>query len=178
VHYRFQSSRSNGPPRRASRRGFTFIELLSVVAIIGVISAMAVPRFRGFIERARVARAISDLRALSIDIHSQDVLPASLAVIGRDSMLDPWGRPYQYLPFTSGGSGGSGGRGGGGGGGGGGAVPGAARKDRFLVPINSAFDLYSLGPDGVSTAPLTAPQSRDDVIVANDGGFIGLASKY
>jgi len=78
-------------------------------------------------------------------------------------MLDPWGRPYVYLKFPP-----SKGK----------APPGGARKDRFLVPINSAFDLYSLGKDGNSVAPLTAAASRDDVIVANDGGFVGLASNY
>lgn len=35
-----------------------------------------------------------------------------------------------------------------------------------------------MGKDGKSVAPLTAAQSRDDVIVANDGGFIGLAKAY
>lgn len=55
---------------------------------------------------------------------------------------------------------------------------GAMRKDRFLVPINTYFDLYSMGPDGMSAAPLTAAASRDDLIVANDGDYIGLASLY
>jgi general secretion pathway protein G len=46
------------------------------------------------------------------------------------------------------------------------------------VPINSDFDLYSLGKDGKSAGPLTALASRDDVILANDGRFVGLASDY
>jgi general secretion pathway protein G len=75
-------------------------------------------------------------------------------------MLDPWGRPYQYLKFPDK------------------KHPPNARKDRFLVPINSAFDLYSLGKDGATAAPLTAAKSRDDVVVANDGGYIGLARNY
>ncbi len=52
------------------------------------------------------------------------------------------------------------------------------RKDRFLVPLNSDFDLYSKGPDRKSVPPLTAEASRDDIIRANDGGYIGLASEY
>jgi general secretion pathway protein G len=52
------------------------------------------------------------------------------------------------------------------------------RKDRFLVPINTFFDLYSMGKDGQSVSPLTAQASRDDVIWANDGAFIGRASDY
>ena len=35
-----------------------------------------------------------------------------------------------------------------------------------------------MGKDGQSAPPLTAAKSRDDVIIANDGGFIGLASDY
>ena len=52
------------------------------------------------------------------------------------------------------------------------------RKDRFLVPLNTDYDLYSMGKDGESTAPLTARQSRDDIIRADNGGFIGLASEF
>lgn len=145
-----------------TRQGFTLIELLSVVAIIGVLTAIAVPRGRDLVERARVAKAIGDLRAIAQDLSGLDSLPASLASIGRGAMLDPWGNAYVYNPFPPGRRG----------------APPGARKDRFLVPINSAFDLYSKGKDGSSVSPLTAAPSRDDVIMANDGGFFGLASRY
>jgi general secretion pathway protein G len=46
------------------------------------------------------------------------------------------------------------------------------------VPINSDFDLYSVGRDGQSAPALTARVSHDDVVRANDGGFIGLAIDY
>jgi general secretion pathway protein G len=52
------------------------------------------------------------------------------------------------------------------------------RKDRFLVPINSDFDLYSMGKDGESVPPLTAQKSRDDIIRANDGAYIGPAYAF
>ena len=55
---------------------------------------------------------------------------------------------------------------------------GQARKDRFLVPINSDYDLYSMGPDGGSVPPLTAALSRDDIIRANNGDYFGLASGF
>ena len=53
-----------------------------------------------------------------------------------------------------------------------------ARKDRNLVPINSDFDFFSMGKDRRSTAALTAQHSRDDIIRASDGGFIGLGADY
>lgn len=156
-------SRSQNRSTFVSRRAFTLIELLSVMAIIGVLSSVAVPRYGAMVEKAKVTKAIGDLRTLAIDLHSLDSLPSSLSAIGRGTLLDPWGRPYQYLKFP---------------GGKGKAPPQGARKDRFLVPINSEFDVYSLGKDGASAAPLTAKASRDDIIVANDGGYVGLASNY
>jgi general secretion pathway protein G len=55
---------------------------------------------------------------------------------------------------------------------------GKPRKDRFLHPINSDYDLYSMGKDGESVEPLTAQKSHDDVIRANDGRFVGLAVEF
>ena len=52
------------------------------------------------------------------------------------------------------------------------------RKDRFLVPLNTYYDLYSKGKDGDTDEDLQADKSRDDIIRANDGGYIGLAYKY
>jgi general secretion pathway protein G len=53
-----------------------------------------------------------------------------------------------------------------------------ARKDRSLVPLNTDYDLYSMGKDGQTQAPLTSSVSDDDVIRANDGGYVGLAEQY
>lgn len=139
--------------------------MLAVVTIVGVLSSLGVSRTRSILERAKVARAIGDLRALSQELSALDTLPASLAAINRGSLRDPWGRAYRYLLFPPRRGGGN-------------APPNGARKDRFLVPINSRFDLYSVGPDGLSTPPLTAKTSRDDVVVANDGAFIGRAVDY
>ncbi|MDR4469123.1 MAG: hypothetical protein MRJ68_12650, partial [Nitrospira sp.] len=55
---------------------------------------------------------------------------------------------------------------------------GGARKDRFLVPLNSDFDVYSIGKDRNTNVALSPPQSHDDVIRASDGGFYGLGKNF
>ena len=87
-------------------------------------------------------------------------VPPDLSAIGWDTVLDPWGNPYRYLSFE------------------GLKGKGQMRKDKNLVPINTQYDLYSMGADGQSVPPLTAKVSHDDVILANDGSYIGLASAY
>jgi general secretion pathway protein G len=52
------------------------------------------------------------------------------------------------------------------------------RKDGRLNPLNTDFDLFSTGKDGDTTGPLNARASRDDVVRANNGAFIGLGENY
>ncbi|MCB9870240.1 MAG: prepilin-type N-terminal cleavage/methylation domain-containing protein [Planctomycetes bacterium] len=52
------------------------------------------------------------------------------------------------------------------------------RKDKFLFPINTDYDLFSLGPNGKSQPELTGKLSLDDVIRANNGAFYGQAKDY
>jgi general secretion pathway protein G len=161
------------------------------MALLAVLAAIGAPQYFGALNHARVARAIADVRALDRDIQMHEILkgclPSTLAEIDRAQLTDPWHRPYVYAPLGKlPGGGGNGGRGGGAGEGnisctacnGACAPPSAARKDRSLVPINATFDLYSLGKDGRSVAPLTAADSHDDIVRGNDGGFIGLARDF
>jgi len=143
-----------------SRFGFTFVELLAVVVVIGALTAIAVPRIRDAQEKAKVARSIGDIRAMQIDLAALDSLPPSLAAIGKAGLLDPWGHPYLYLKFPDTGP------------------PPGARLDRFLVPLNTTYDLYSLGADGQTMPALSAASSLDDVVRGIDGGFIGRGSTF
>ncbi len=52
------------------------------------------------------------------------------------------------------------------------------RRDGFLFPLNSDYDLFSLGSNRSTNVTLGDRASLDDVIRANDGGFFGVASEY
>ena len=160
----------------ASQQGFTLIELLIVIALIGTVAGISLPSLQASMDVARVARAVGDLHSVSSDILAftvrTGVPPVALNEIDRGDLRDPWGNPYQYLSFAAAKAQKPGG------GGGGNPPPPGARKDKFLVPINSLYDLYSMGKDGQTQAPLTAKVSHDDVIMASDGGFFGIATTF
>jgi general secretion pathway protein G len=166
------------PSRQRSVAGITLIELLIVVAITGIVASIAVPSYRQYVLRTQNARAKSDIVILSLQIERyydrQWAFPATLDDIG-GAPLDPWGTPYQYLVISSK----TKGKGGGKSTGGGTSTPdNRIRKDKNLHPLNSDYDLYSMGADRRSQAPLTASVSRDDIIRAGNGTFIGLAADY
>lgn len=148
-------------------RALTLVELILAIAILGTLAAIAVPSYSNYIDKARNSAAMADIREIELGIvrfqAERGRLPDPLAEAGLPTQLDPWGRPYQYLRLQ-------------------GLdikdVKKFARKDRSTHPINTDFDLYSIGKDGNSQQPLTAEASWDDIVRANNGKFIGLASEY
>jgi general secretion pathway protein G len=148
-----------------SKGGFTLMEIMVSVAIVATLAAIAIPQYISYLDKARVARAIAEVKNIEKAVYNyfsdHDEFPDSLAQVGFGGYQDPWGHAYRYLRIDGGGPG-----------------NGHKRKDHSLVPVNSDFDLYSLGPDGASRAPFTAKASQDDIVRANNGGYVGLVSNY
>lgn len=124
--------------------GFTLIEIMLVVGIIGILAAMVVPKLTGRTKEAKIAVCQADVDVnipLALDLYELDngEFPSSLDNLleNRDSKdnwkgpyiknspKDPWGKDYYY------------------------AYPGTRSRH--------GYDLYSSGPDG-------APGSEDDIV--------------
>ena len=102
-----------------SKEGFTLVELLIVVTILGILVAMVVPRLAGRTEQARRARAEADVQGnipVALDLFELDAgkyptTEQGLAALRvrpnevqnwrgpylKRQPLDPWGRSYRYV---------------------------------------------------------------------------------
>lgn len=143
-----------------------------VLTVISILAFIGVRIYSYFIDSARNTRAIAEIRLIEKEIigfwNANERLPDSLAALGGEIILDPWKRPYQFINFdttsdaeekrrTKGNPGRGRGRG---------------------SPLNSDYDLFSMGKDRMSAPPLTDDISKDDIVRADDGVYTGLASEY
>ena len=155
--------------RNEHSAAFSLIELLIVVAMTGTIAAIALPEYMEALEKARVAKSIGDIVSAGEDIRlfylDNNRFPNDLAEVGYANLKDPWGEPYEYRNIADSAMGGKG-------------KPQGYRRDHFMVPLNSDYDMWSNGKDGTHQPPLTAKASRDDIVRALDGAWVGLAEDF
>ena len=158
--------------RTQRSQGFTMVELIVVIGVLAVLTIIGIGVYSHFIDKAKNTRAIAEIRGLEKEIlefwHTNDRLPDTLGELDRSTILDPWKTPYQYINFDT--------------------SPDSEEKRRTLgnkgkgkgkgEPLNSDYDLFSMGKDRTSAPVLTDDTSKDDIIRANDGHYTGLASEY
>lgn len=157
---------------RHRERGFSIAEVIVAVMLSTLLLSMMVPATMNLVNRAKENKVIADLQEIEKrvdDFRRQNSrYPLSLMEVYSSMPLDPWDNPYQYLNIADTPNHGENG-------GENGIKP---RKYKNETSINTDYDLYSMGPDGKSVAPLTAEPSRDDIIRAGNGRFIGRVEDY
>jgi general secretion pathway protein G len=147
-----------------SRRGITILEFCIALLIAGLVIGTITPVYLRIVEKKRIDYAIGEITEFQRDIdrfsRKYNRYPDDLAELYTSVPIDPWGTPYSYSSR--------------------GNSQGAAnsRTDNSLAPINTYYDLYSSGPDKISLSPISANESRDDIIRARNGNFIGIAADF
>jgi general secretion pathway protein G len=149
-----------------SKRGVTFIELMLVVCIIGIVSGIAVPAYTGYQDKVDAAKAVADMTCIGLLIEKfyteNNRYPNSLGEIGKGGLKDPWGRIYQYnnnlLIITNNTK----------------HKCTGCRKDGPIHPLNTDYDLFSVGKDGKSSDTIRSQPSQDDIVRAFNGSYLGI----
>jgi general secretion pathway protein G len=106
------------PPLRISEQGFTLLEIMVVVVIIGLLAAAVVPQLMGNVDRAAIQRAKQDVRQIenSLNLYRLDNFRYPSTTEGLQALVsnpgeanapnwrqvlksipkDPWDQPYHY----------------------------------------------------------------------------------
>ena len=141
--------------------GFTMLELMFAVAIAAILALIAISQFAKAVEKSKQGSAIADISIIQVEIeryrsNHNSMLPDAIP----SDRLDPWQRPYIYtkLEGTKG--------------------KGSARKDHALNPLNTDYDLFSAGKNGVYKSQISQKDSLDDIIRARNGAFVGVAEDF
>lgn len=153
---------------RQCSRGFTLAEVTITVMVATLLLSLMIPAAMRMVDQAKNDKAVTDLEEIQNRIttfyRANYRYPLSLMELYVSVPVDPWGNPYQYLNIAD--------------------TPdkgknkGKVRKYKNEKSINTDYDLYSMGSDGKSQAPLTATPSQDDIIRGLNGRFLGSASEY
>ena len=100
---------------RQASAGFTLVELLLVITILGILAAMVVPKFGGQSESARIATTRTSIANIATAVNTYEVqvgrFPDSLedltvetetrgALLDKGNLADAWGNPFQYKKIS------------------------------------------------------------------------------
>ncbi|HIF9380958.1 pilin [Photobacterium damselae] len=83
------------------QKGFTLIELMIVVAVIGVLSAIAVPAYQNYVKKSELGAALATLSALKVNVEDKIATNGSFPTVTSGSMSTELGASTSHLGSLS-----------------------------------------------------------------------------